>query len=202
MIAFFKNGKNLQVHVAQKAGNTSIKNYLSQCFGLNQHYKQLGKERKIILKDFLYVPTEKIHKKIAIIRDPVERLHSAYIDRVVYHNRNKSRDTIKSWEDFVLNLEEYLEQFPDVAQHCRKQVEYLLEDDIDTYDAIFHTYDIKDGVRKYIESIAEVSIKPAHSKNRKTYNIDYSKDKKIIDKIKNFYTDDYAYFKNHLKEKI
>jgi hypothetical protein len=214
MIALFDNGINLQIDVAQKAGSSSVVNYLLQCFNqynavtnAKQPKMQLREERKLLFPRRIAIDEnnfempENIYKKIIIIRDPVERLRSVYADRVVHHNRNNSRDTIQSWEDFVSNLEEYRTQFHDISMHSRKQVEYFLEDNIDLYDAVFNTVDINKGVRKYIESIMKCSLNPAHIKNRKTYKHKDSKDKKLIDKIKNFYADDYNYFKNYLKEK-
>jgi len=205
MIAYFDNGKNLQVDVAQKAGSSSIVVYIVQCFNSystdlspRQNHKQLRTSGKLTPKIYKDSPIQKIDNKIVIIRDPIERLYSIYNDRVVLRNMNDSNDTIKSWEDFVYNLQNYRSQFADVAQHSRKQVEYFLEKDINSYDKVYKTADITTKVRKHIGRIAEVKLQATHRKNRQTNLVEYNKDPEIIKIIQEHYADDYDYFKNHL----
>ena len=205
MIAYFDNGKTMQIDVAQKAGSSSIIVYVVQCFNSykddlspRQNHKELRKAGKLTPKIYKESHTGKIDSKIVIIRDPIERLYSVYNDRVVLRNMNGSNDTIKSWEDFVYNLKDYRKQFADVAQHSRKQVEYFYEKDIDSYDKVYKTADITKHVRKHIGKIAEVKLQATHRKNRQTNLIEYNKDPEIIKIIQEHYADDYDYFKNHL----
>jgi len=200
MIAYFDNGKTIQVDVAQKAGSSTIVVYIVQCFNSSprQNHKQLRLAGKLTPKIYKQPPTEKIDSKIVIIRDPIERLFSVYYDRVVLRNMNDSNDTIQSWEDFVYNLQYYRRQFADVAQHSRKQVEYFLEKNIDSYDKVYKTADITKHVRKHIGRIAEVKIQARHRKNRQSGLIEYNKDPEIIKVIQEHYADDYDYFENHL----
>jgi hypothetical protein len=205
LIAYFDNGKNLQIDVAQKAGSSSIVVYIVQCFNSynndlspRQNHKELRKAGKLTPKIYKESHTGKIDSKIVIIRDPIERLYSVYNDRVVLRNMNGSNDTIKSWEDFVYNLKDYRKQFADVAQHSRKQVEYFYEKDIDSYDKVYKTADITKHVKKHIGRVAEVKLKATHRKNRQTNQIEYNKDVEIVKIIQEHYADDYKYFKNHL----
>ena len=148
-----------------------------QCFNSSprQNHKQLRLAGKLTPKIYKQPPTEKIDSKIVIIRDPIERLFSVYYDRVVLRNMNDSNDTIQSWEDFVYNLQYYRRQFADVAQHSRKQVEYFLEKNIDSYDKVYKTADITKHVRKHIGRIAEVKIQARHRKNRQSGLIEYNR---------------------------
>ena len=78
MIAYFDNGKNLQVDVAQKAGSSSIVVYIVQCFNsystdlsVRQNHKQLRTAGKLTPKIYKDSPIQKIDNKIVIIRDPI-----------------------------------------------------------------------------------------------------------------------------------
>lgn len=205
MIAYFDNGKNLQVDVAQKAGSSSVVVYIVQCFNTyldslspRQNHKQLRIAGKLTPKIFNETKNIKVDSKIVIIRDPIERLYSVYNDRVVLRNMNGSNDKIQSWEDFVHNLQNYRSEFADVAQHSRKQVEYFAEDNINNYDIVYKTTDITTHVRKHIGKIAEVKLQATHRKNRQTNLIEFNKDPEIVKIIQEHYADDYDYIKNHL----
>ena len=84
--------------------------------------------------------------KIAVVRDPLERLVSVYRNRVLYYNQTKSSELTKfkvdpglppkpDIETFVMNLHEY-RKVPGIAHHTNPHVHFLGKD-LDYFDRVF-----------------------------------------------------------------
>lgn len=195
--ARYKNGKVIEVHCPQKCGSTSMHTILRESVILSHssptyrgNYWKRKAPASLIIKN-----------KIRIIRDPVSRLKSVFSDRVLKKNRDGSRDEIKDWNDFVLNLETYRKQFPDIGQHTRPQIGPNTPEDFDSYyDQIFLMSEMSTKFINYINNLAEIKMLPIHKKASGTENRNIVVTKKHLEIIQNYYKDDYRVIGKYLKK--
>lgn len=189
--AKYKNGNILEIRAAQKVGSTTIHSILRESLKLDhntQYIKQYYTKRP---KNYSSVPTH----RIAVIRDPVDRLKSVYSDRVIKKNKNECRSVIKDWNDFIVNLEQYRQNFPDIRQHCRPQIIYI--DNIDQYNKVFNISEISTKLLDYIYEIGNVRLDPIHKKssNSEKRNIVVTDQHKKL--IRKYYKEDYTLLKDY-----
>jgi len=193
--ARYKNNKVVMIDCPQKCGSTTIQFILRQSVmtshnskTFTEHYWKRNAPSELIVTD-----------KIRIIRDPVSRLKSVFSDRVLKKNRNNSRAVIKDWNDFVLNLQTYRDQFPDIAQHTRPQIGPNTPEDFDSYyDKIFYTNEISTGLIDYINDLAEIHMPPIHKKASGTEKRDLIVTEEHMEIIQDFYKEDYEILKKYL----
>lgn len=194
--ARYKNEKVIEVHCPQKCGSTTLHAILRESVMLshnlptyNGNYWKKKAPSNLVITD-----------KIRIIRDPVSRLKSVFSDRVLKKNRNNSRDAIKDWDDFVLNLETYRKQFPDIGQHTRPQIGPNTPEEFDSYyDQIFFMSEISTKLISYINNLAEIKMLPIHKKASGTENRNIVVTEKHLEIIQNYYKDDYRVIGKYLK---
>ena len=194
--ARYKNHKVIIVHCPQKCGSTTINSILRESAMMshnsntpNGNYWKRNAPASLVITN-----------KIRIIRDPVSRLKSVFSDRVLKKNRNNSRAVIKDWDDFVLNLETYRKQFPDIGQHTRPQIGPNTPEDFDSYyDQIFFMSEISTKLISYINNLAEIKMLPIHKKASGTENRNIVVTEKHLEIIQNYYKEDYRILGKYLK---
>ena len=91
----------------------------------------------------------------AVVRDPVQRVISAYNDRVLRKNKDLLPDS--SWQYFVNHFQELVENKSDVGIHCRLQADYLGHS-IDFFDRFFWTHEINSDFKPIVEKLIGKSI--------------------------------------------
>lgn len=192
-LAKYSNENILEIRSSQKCGSTTIHSLMRDSLVLDYKVDDI---RPYFLKkvyEYKIIPTH----KIVVIRDPIARLISVYSDRVLKKNRNGSRNTIKDWNDFIVNLEKYRSMFPDINQHSRPQKFYIGE--LDYYDKIFFTRDLKDKIPDYIFQVSGVKVNPLHKKSSNSESKNIVVTDKQKDLIKKYYKEDYELLKNYIK---
>ena len=97
--------------------------------------------------------------RIAVVRDPVSRLCSAYKDRIVTKNRENLQKKIRSWKEFLAKLERLQQTSRDIAIHTTPQVRRL-GTDASVYDRVFTTQQLSNEFLEYLEQIGGCAIPP------------------------------------------
>lgn len=198
IVTVFPNEKAVEVAVATKCGCSTVVDVLGyphfNGFRARSGRAKLLKEKKYFRNIDRYTEDFPIVSKIAVVRDPVERLASCFADRILKKNRNGMREHITSFDYLVNNLESLQKQFVDLRQHSRPQVMWLGEDPT-YYDHIFTTKDLQTGFTPVISKISGVEIpQTSHRKPtgrlKNTFEVT-DQQKKII---KEFYEDDYKFW--------
>ena len=119
----------------------------------------------------------------AVVRDPIDRLLSAYRDRVYTKNMDEFENC--SWEWFCNNFKDLVLQGTDVGRHCRPQVDWLGRD-ANRYHTVFNTQDLNTKFKTIIEDITGVPIPDLFE------NVSDHFDIAITNEQKKFFADYYA----------
>jgi len=187
IVVYEKN--TVQVLCPNKAGNSSVIDIICYPF-YNKFLARTGRDALVGKKYF----TEKKHdalqiqidKKIAIVRDPIERLKSCYVNRVLQMNKGNIQNKVKSWNYFVYNLENIQNLYIDIKKHSEPQ--NILLGYPENFDYIFNSNDINFKFKTLINNLSGVNIvgtsnqKASPTKLKETIKI--SNDEiKIIKKI-------------------
>lgn len=194
MIVTYHNGRAVKVSVGNKCGNTTAIDVLGYPF----HGFRARSGRAKLMKAGVYFRNEdlapedaNIVARIAIVRDPVQRLASCYADRVLKKNRNGSRQYAPTWDHFVCNLEDIRKRSPDIRSHSRPQVAWTGTDNR-IYTHVFTTKELSTKFTPLISQISGVEI-PQSSRRKSSGGL--SKTFEILPKhieiIKDFYKEDY-----------
>ncbi len=141
--------------------------------------------------------------KIAVVRNPVDRMVSAYCNRILHHNDLlKHQDELHrrglvvqpSFTDFILNLAAYREVSKIIRDHTDPQVVYLGED-VTYFDLILNIKDLKHLPQTL--SIPELAL-PRKQDNGSEYKqqVMAEIDQAVLTRIKQFNQKDYAVFGN------
>ena len=190
----YNNGNKILVGAAEKAGSSAII--------LTMGYPVLGKfksrrDREALLKKGLW--KEIYHKgvtnwieypiRIAVVRDPVERLISCYRDRVLIKNRDKMRDKYKSFSSFVDNLDIARQESEDLFKHSRPLVDIL--GPASNYTKIIDMENISTEFVPIIKQVSGNNNVPDIIFNKNTKAEKVISTNKDIQKIKKYYKEDY-----------
>ena len=189
-----------------KCGGTSVKTMMLDAEGLDWHneisrdwgkpekerdYKdsyrgQSTKFHKLHDENFY----DKIHYRICMIRDPIERLKSAYTNRVLYHGKGSVPG---GWEEFILRLGKY--NNGDLTHHTLPMVREL-GFETERFDKVFAINEM-DKVAKFLSKISGRNVQPV---KRQTGGFEYKDQIKLsendINIIKYYYRKDYKYWWN------
>lgn len=203
MIVKFPNNKLLFVACSKKCGTTSITSILG--------YPRVGKHAARQMKKIL-VPHQEwfktldrspyqltdIENKIAVVRDPVRRLSSCFLDRVLLKNRNNIRNEVNNWEDFINNLEYFRskEEYTDLRRHSFPQV-LVIGKDVTLYNKVFKTSEIGNQLVSYVGALANCKIPPIQTKVSSPVKQEIVITEQHRKIIKDYYSDDYTYWGNY-----
>jgi hypothetical protein len=127
--------------------------------------------------------------KFTIIRDPVERLKSAFTNRVLFYNFTKQ----KTWDEFV-------EKWPsvhhsDISHHTRPICSWLGRNP-SAYTHVF-TLDQMDEVAELLSTISGKKIATMKRQDGGSEHKKYIRvTEKHLKKIQDYYKDDYKYWYN------
>lgn len=126
----FNNGKKILVGLAEKAGSSSAISMMG--------YPVLGefkyrKERLPLMTKKIWTEHNYNHVanwndfdiRIAIVRDPVKRFVSCYKDRVYNKNKDGTRNYVKSFDDFVNDIDNICKRSRDIKKHSLPLVDVL-----------------------------------------------------------------------------
>ena len=132
------NNKTVAIRVNPKCGKSTVASIV--CYPYMGKHKPIYKPARE-LKRFGRVELTDEHEpdyRIAVVRDPVRRLCSAYLDRIVTKNRENLQKKIRSWSQFLAKLERLQQTSRDMAIHTTPQVRRL-GTDAGVYDRVFTT---------------------------------------------------------------
>ena len=153
------NDKTVAIRVNPKCGKSTVASIVC--------YPHRGKHKPIInpareLERYGRVELTEEHEpdyRIAVVRDPVRRLCSAYLDRIVTKNRENLQKKIRSWSQFLAKLERLQNTSRDIAIHTTPQVRRL-GTDASVYDRVFTTQQLSNEFLEYLEQIGGFAIPP------------------------------------------
>ena len=189
-----------------KCGGTSVKTMMLEAEGLDWH-NEVSKDWGIPEKERNYKDSyrgqatrfyklhdenfyDRVHYRICMIRDPIERLKSAYTNRVLYHGKGSVPG---GWEEFVLRLGTY--NNGDLTHHTLPMYRELGESS-NRFDRVF-TINEMDKVAKFLSKISGRNVQPI---KRQTGGSEHKDKIKLtendINTIKFYYRQDYKYWWN------
>lgn len=190
------------VHV-MKCGGTSVKIMIMEAAGLDwknmpsadwdvpaNNIRFSNKEMLEFRAKYKPVNFRSPDYRIAVVRDPVERVRSAYTNRVIFH---KKMNIPGGWN-------QYMNMFPnfknvDLNHHTTTMTKWLGTDS-SKYTHIFTTseiYKISDLLSNISgKNISNIKKQIGGSENKESIVITEEQ----INKIKNFHADDYKYWWN------
>lgn len=188
-IAVFANNKVLQVEVSHKCGRTTVFDRLR----VATHTKRKG-SKQLFPQGTFYRETKdfnssSIDYKLAVVRDPVNRLISCYKNRVVY--KGLLGDDI-SWEDFIDNLDFYKSKNKDIDTHSSPQ--YKIIGDPNYYDRIINTTQLSKVLPEIIYKFTNIEIDPSKRKTSSSVKQEIMLTDEQKNKIKKIYKKDYELY--------
>jgi len=128
--------------------------------------------------------------RIAVIRDPVERIRSAYTNRILYHQKMSCPGGI---DELIHKLPNRVN--PDLLHHTMPMLRFLGQYP-ESFTHIFTTKEID----KVADLLSEISGKKVPNIKRQTGGSEYKDKIQItqdhINKIKHVYADDYKFWWN------
>jgi len=124
--------------------------------------------------------------KFCIMRDPVDRFLSAYLNRIVYYQAIPFVD----FDDFVDNFSKYSKVNADVHHHFRPQVDFIGHSP-SYYNRIF-LFNEMPCVCEFLSEIMGKPIKLEHKQVTRGGEKPIPTESQI-DSIKSFYEDDYKF---------
>lgn len=155
------------------------------------------------------IPHERIkgHKRMAVVRDPVERLLSCYSNRVLHYRELSAKKIVSSalaqhdlpadpsLEDFIANLNAYRAMSWSIDHHARPMVDFLGKDP--TY--FENIYAMKD-IPKFVEEVSkevgqELALERLQEGEEKIPPGALSSQQRGL--IENYYSKDYSSFESY-----
>ena len=186
--------KTVIVNLSHKTGVSTIINLLA--YPITKYFGSKSQVRKK-LKPEIYTLENKFDDadlKVAIVRDPIERIKSCYKDRIVVKNRDNLRDKVNTFTDFCNNFEKLYKEEYQIKLHSYPQVEALGKNP-NYYDLIVSTKDINSKFKPRLEKLLDEKIPETKLNVSNSSDIIVTKDQ--IEYFKNFYKEDYKYYERY-----
>lgn len=196
----YSNNNKIMVASSLKCGSTTTVQYLG--------YPLIGKfdkrsARKDLFEEGLWKEynvedlTENILKqypiRIAIVRDPVDRLFSAYKDRVQLRNKGDLRDTLDTFSKFIYNID-YAREDENIKIHTDTQCSQIGSDP-SIYTKVINSNNIDNVL---LPIISKVSRHPNIPLAMRKVTVRKTKEKPVFENkekelkiIKEMYKEDY-----------
>lgn len=191
--------KVVMVVVPQKCGITTVMNILNQDLYPGQSTKTDVENDWVSMNVLIHIggPGEVEWCKqnidrpdlvVGVVRDPIDRLKSAFFDRVYTKDIDGFSD--KSFSFVADNFEELVATGTDFGLHARRQIEWL-GTDCTFFDKVITIRQINDLLRPWIQAIAEVDIAPLRANTSSKFDLEISAAQE--QKFKDFYKPDYDF---------
>jgi len=186
----YKN-KTVIVNLSHKTGVSTMINLLS--YPITKYFGSKSQVRKKLDTEFYTLENkfDDADLKVAIVRDPIERIKSCYKDRIVVKNRDNLKDKIKSFTDFCNNFEKLYKEEYQIKLHSYPQVE-ALGTNPNYYDIIVNTKEINSKFKPKLEKLLDEKI--PETKLNVSHSHDVTVKENEIEYFKDFYKDDYKYY--------
>jgi hypothetical protein len=189
----------LAVVVPQKCGISTVTNILAyhltnQSVSKTKCRRTLSRAQCLInpgqLEEQFYIKwaNPKPDYVFAVVRDPIQRLLSAYRDRV--YTKNIDQFDNPTWEWFCNNFKDIVFANTDVGRHCRPQTEWFGKN-VSLYDQVFYTKDINTKLKPIVENITGISIPDLYSNASQHVELNISDQQ--VNFFKNYYKWDYEF---------
>ena len=146
-------------------------------------------------------------RKFAIVRDPVERLVSFFNDKIIDNDclslcqsdglRKNNLTSKPDFDFFVENLTDYRQSVLEVKHHTDPLIEFI--GDAGWYDAVF-SVDQMESLQTTISKLtaADFSV-PCHNQSKRVL-LSSALSGKTMDKIRDFYAEDYVAYGRYLEQ--
>ena len=186
------NSRTLHIRVTPKCGKTTVESII--CYPYKgQHEITPSAVRDLRrMGKLVNISDCEPDYRIAVVRDPVARLCSAYQDRIVIKNRERLRSHIQSWQQFLDRLEHLQHSSRDIRIHTQPQTRRL-GTDASVYDRVFTTDQLSREFLEYIHEITGTCVPPVRANQTRQPFADSVSDQDR-QRIRELYEVDYRYW--------
>lgn len=193
----YGNGNKILVAASLKAGSTSIIHNLGYpLIGRFKHRKdrdgvfKLGFWKEYDIHELNKAIIEQHSVRVAVVRDPLDRLISCYKDRVLLRNKEGISDKIDSFSDFLENLDELRSSKDHIYTHTQTQCFHIGKNP-DLYTHVVNSKQINEILVPIIETVSgHKNIPRLQEKNtNKIDHVDVTP--KDIERTRKIYKEDY-----------
>lgn len=187
--------------MCQKAGISTVWNIIS--YAKTKKFLPKSKIRKLypeividpICNSTDYLNQTNFNIKVAIVRDPIDRIKSVYADRILKKNRENYKELYPTFGDFTKHFVEIMSTKNDIYYHACPQ--YLqLGDNINVFDKVYNTTQINEEFKKSIEKLYNIKIPSAVHNSSGLSNFEITKSQK--DFYYEYYKKDFEIFGDFL----
>jgi hypothetical protein len=184
---FILGNKKIIYHSCPKNACTSVKTMIMRIFGDDRSNETHRPWPHTIIRCEDFSKKQDFDIRLCIIRDPVERFTSAYINRVVHRKQMPYVD----FDDFVENFPIYYKKYGSINWHLSQQSRFI-GSDMSYYT---HIYDVSEvsKVAELLTGLSGVSVSSIREQSSKKYEKPIlTKDQER--KVKDYFKQDYAIF--------
>ena len=184
------NGATAAIRYNPKCGKCTIASIV--CYPYRGKHKHINNPARLLERHGRIELTEEHDPdyRIAVVRDPVSRLCSAYLDRIVTQNCENLQKRISSWSQFLAKLERLQNTSRDIAIHTLPQIRRLGAD-AGVYDRVFTTQQLSREFLEYLEQIGGYKIPPIKM-NATPHTLAVSVTPRDRQRIRELYAEDYS----------
>jgi hypothetical protein len=172
----YKTGYLLYVTVPAKCGSRTLQKMMHN--STNDHY---------------YIGRISYMVRVAILRNPVDRIKSFFSHWILDRNQDNIKKEINSLSDLLENLVHLQKKYHWIDAHTRKYYEVLHPNFV--YDKFFKTADISTTFLEYLNSVCDIPVDRIHLNISNSSNVIHTNSDKIL--IENIYAKDYDLYSKY-----